>query len=100
MLTYRSSLAGLLTATFVLVSTANVWAQSTGNIAGLVTDETGAVLPGVTVEASSPALIEGVRTVVSDAAGRFPVEALRTGTYTGTFKLEGFRTFVREGIVL
>src|SRR5437870_4596368 len=100
MLRQRRFLGRFVLATLVLVSTANVWAQSTGNIAGLVTDETGAVLPGVTVEASSPALIEGVRTVVSDAAGRFRVEALRAGTYTVTFKLEGFRTFVRDGIVL
>jgi hypothetical protein len=68
MLTQRPSLVGLALALLVLFSTATVWAQSTGNIAGLVTDESGAVLPGVTIEASSPALIEGVRTVVSDGA--------------------------------
>src|SRR5262245_16561463 len=80
--------------------TANTWAQSTGNITGLVTDETGGVLPGATVEASSPALIEKVRAVVSDNSGRCRIEALPPGTYTVTFRLEGFRAFAREGIVL
>ena len=72
----------------------------TGAIAGSVTDETGGVLPGVTVEASSPALIEGVRATVTDGAGLYTIEALRPGTYTVTFTLPGFSTFVREGIEL
>ncbi len=72
----------------------------TGSIAGEVTDETGGVLPGVTVEATSPALIEGVRTTVTDGAGLYEIAALRPGTYTVTFTLPGFNTFVREGIEL
>ncbi len=73
-------------------------AAQTGSIAGQVADETGGVLPGVTVEASSPALIEGVRTAFSDGSGLYTLEALRTGTYTVRFTLPGFSTFVREGI--
>jgi hypothetical protein len=75
-------------------------AQSTGSIAGLITDATGAILPGVTVEAASPALIERTRTVTTEAQGRYLIEALPAGTYTVTFTLAGFRTVVREGIQL
>lgn len=76
------------------------WAQQTSSIAGSVMDTSAAVLPGVTVEAASPALIEKVRTVVSDTEGRYNIIDLRPGTYTVTFTLPGFRTFRREGIVL
>jgi hypothetical protein len=69
-------------------------------IAGLVSDTTGAVLPGVTVEAASPALIEKVRSVTSDAQGRYTIIDLRPGTYTVTFTLTGFNTLVREGVEL
>ena len=72
----------------------------TGSIAGSVVDETGGVLPGVTVEAASPAAIEGVRSAVTDGSGLYGIEALRPGTYTVTFILPGFSTFVREGIEL
>jgi hypothetical protein len=74
------------------------WAQAT--ITGTVKDTSGAVLPGATVEASSPALIERVRTVVTDATGQYRVVDLRPGTYTVTFTLPGFTTFRREGIEL
>src|SRR5688500_13055631 len=67
------------------------WAQA--SIVGLVRDESGAVLPGVTVEAASPALIEGMRTAVTDDQGRYRVEALRPGPYKLTFTLAGFTTF-------
>ena len=70
------------------------------SISGLVQDASGAVLPGVTVEASSPALIEKVRTVVTDGAGRYSIVDLRPGTYTVTFTLTGFSTVKRDGIVL
>ena len=73
-------------------------AAQTGSIAGQVADETGGVLPGVTVEATSPALIEGVRTAFTDGSGLYTLEALRPGTYTITFTLPGFSTFIREGI--
>src|SRR5262245_22830778 len=67
-------------------------------IAGMVRDTTGAVLPGVTVEASSPALIEKTRSVVSDSAGQYKIIDLRPGLYTVTFTLTGFNTVRREGI--
>jgi hypothetical protein len=69
-------------------------------IAGAVTDTSGAVLPGVTVEATSPALIEKVRSAVTDGTGRYRIEELRPGIYTVTFTLPGFSTFKREGIEL
>jgi hypothetical protein len=69
-------------------------------IAGLVKDSTGAVLPGVTVEASSPALIEKVKTAATNEAGQYRIVDLRPGTYTVTFTLTGFNTVVREGILL
>src|SRR5205809_2420396 len=75
-------------------------AQTTGGIAGTVKDTSGAVLPGVTVEAASPALIEKVRTVVTDSQGQYKITDLRPGTYTVTISLPGFSTFKREGIDL
>jgi len=69
-------------------------------ITGTVKDSSSAVLPGVTVEASSPALIEKVRTGVSGGNGVYRIEDLRPGTYTVTFTLPGFKTYKREGIVL
>jgi hypothetical protein len=75
-----------------------VYAQA--SIAGVVRDTSGAVLPGVTVEAASPALIEKVRTVVTDGAGLFNIQDLRPGTYTVTFTLPGFSTVKREGVEL
>src|ERR1700726_3570996 len=81
-----------------LLLTGVAWAQSatTGAIAGVVRDTTGAVLPGVTVEAASPALIEKVRTVVTDAQGEYKIVDLRPGTYTITFNLAGFGAVKRE----
>ncbi len=69
-------------------------------IAGSVKDSSGAVLPGVAVEASSPALIEKVRTAVTDGTGQYRIEDLRPGTYTVTFTLQGFSTAKREGVEL
>ncbi|PYR46635.1 MAG: hypothetical protein DMF89_21395 [Acidobacteria bacterium] len=69
-------------------------------IAGVVRDTSGAVLPGVTVEASSPALIEKSRVVYTDGQGAYRVIALVPGTYRVTYTLPGFGTVVREGIVL
>src|SRR5579871_5337266 len=83
---------------FVLLLTAvQASAQSGSSIAGVVKDTTGAVLPGVTVEASSPALIEKVRSAVTDAAGQYKIVNLVPGTYTVTFTLTGFNTVRREG---
>ena len=69
-------------------------------IAGQVRDNSGAVLPGVAVEASSPALIEGRRAVVSDGQGQYSIIDLRPGVYTVTFTLNGFSRVVRDGIEL
>ena len=87
--------ATFLVALLVLLPGAAL-AQS--SIAGLVTDETGGVLPGVTVEAASPALIEGVRSSTTDGQGRYAIVELRPGTYSVAFTLQGFREVVREGI--
>ena len=75
-----------------------VWAQSA--IAGTVRDSSGAVMPGVTVEVASPALIEKARTAVTDADGRYQVVDLRPGVYAVTFTLAGFNTVVRDGLEL
>lgn len=75
-------------------------AQNLAGITGTVADGTGAALPGATVEARSPALIERVRTVFADGAGNYRFVALPPGVYSVTFTLQGFRTTVREGIVL
>jgi hypothetical protein len=75
-------------------------ASTAGSIAGVVKDTTGAVLPGVTVEAASPALIEKVRSVVTDTEGQYKILDLRPGTYTVTFTLPGFSMYKREGIEL
>ena len=75
-------------------------AYAQASIAGVVRDTSGAVLPGVTVEAASPVLIEKVRTVVTDGAGQYRIIDLRPGTYTVTFTLPGFNTVKREGVEL
>ena len=92
---------GVAVAGLLLLSTTVAWAQQLASgISGVVRDTSGAVLPGVTVEAASPALIEKVRTTISDAEGRYSVENLVPGAYTVTFTLPGFRTLVRDGITL
>src|SRR5687767_10576819 len=73
-------------------------AYAQAQIVGQVRDESGGVLPGVTVEASSPAIIEKTRTVVTDDQGRYRVDALRPGTYRLAFTLVGFSTVVRNEI--
>src|SRR5881296_1201848 len=75
-------------------------ASAQGAIAGVVTDTSGAVLPGVTVEASSPALIEKVRSAVTDGTGQYKIVDLRPGTYAVTFTATGFNSVKREGIEL
>jgi len=75
-------------------------AQERASIVGVVQDSSGAVLPGVTVEASSPVLIERVRSGITDGAGRYAIIDLRPGTYTVTFSLPGFKSYRRDGIVL
>jgi hypothetical protein len=89
------------------ISIALVWliaapaaAYAQASITGVVRDTSGAVMPGVTVEAASPALIEKVRSVVTDGAGQYRIVDLRPGTYTVTLTLPGFATVKREGIEL
>jgi hypothetical protein len=89
-----------------MVLVAAIWfaqpatASAQSAIAGVVRDSSGAVIPGVTVEATSPALIEKVRSVVTDEAGQYRIVELRPGTYAVTFTLPGFTTVRREGIEL
>src|SRR5438128_11083581 len=83
-----------------LVVCAPAAAYAQASIVGLVKDASGAVLPGVTIEAASPALIEKVRSVVTDGTGQYRIERLRPGTYSVTFTLPGFSTVKREGIEL
>ncbi|HEX6214221.1 MAG TPA: carboxypeptidase regulatory-like domain-containing protein [Vicinamibacterales bacterium] len=75
-------------------------AAQTSTISGTVRDASGGVLPGVTVEASSPALIEKTRTTVTGGSGTYSIVALRPGLYTVKFELPGFTTVIREGIEL
>ena len=85
----------LIAAAVVLMLPTLAQAQS---LAGIVRDASGAVLPGVTVEAASPALLEKVRTAVTDGTGQYRVENLTPGVYTVTFSLPGFSTVRREGV--
>src|SRR4029453_11449927 len=89
---------GLIAFALLTIVPAAAYAQA--SIAGVVKDTSGAVLPGVTVEAASPALIEKVRSVATDGSGQYRVENLRPGAYTVTFTLAGFSTVKREGIEL
>jgi len=75
-------------------------ALAQASLAGVVRDPSGAVLPGATVEASSPVLIEKVRSVTTDGTGQYRIIDLRPGTYTVTFSLSGFSGVKRDGIVL
>ena len=77
-----------------------VASAQTSSVAGVVKDASGGVLPGVTVEAASPALIEKVRSVVADGSGQYKIINLRPGVYTVTFTLTGFTAVRREGIEL
>src|SRR5688572_14516611 len=71
-----------------------------GTLAGTVRDQSGAVLPGVTVEESSPALIEKTRSGLTDSTGQYRITGLNPGTYSLTFSLTGFNVVKREGIEL
>jgi hypothetical protein len=93
-----SRIVGALTLSVVFLIPAMVHAQA--SIAGTVKDSSGAVLPGVTVEASSDVLIEKVRIAVTDGSGLYRIVDLVPGTYTVTFSLASFSTFKREGLEL
>jgi hypothetical protein len=95
----RFASLGAAVATFTILVAAPAAAQvATGVVAGVVKDATGGVMPGVTVEASSPALIEKTRSAITDGEGQYKIISLPTGTYTVTFTLEGFNIVKRENI--
>src|SRR5262245_49297982 len=94
----RTCLRGVILFVVSILLPASAFAQA--SIAGSTRDTSGAALPGVTVEASSPALIEKVRTAVSDDRGVYRIVNLTPGTYTVTFALQGFNQVRREGIEL
>src|SRR4051794_20332155 len=96
----RSARACLMFASLLLFAAPAVFAQQTSGISGVVKDSSGGVLPGVTVEASSPALIEKVRTATTDGEGRYNIIEIPPGTYTVTFTLGGFGVFKREGLAI
>ena len=85
---------------FVSLAFVPIAAYAQASIVGSVRDNSGAVIPGVTVEASSPALIEKTRSVVTSGTGQYAIVDLRPGTYTVTFTLPGFNAVKREGIEL
>src|SRR5512144_3286786 len=87
-----------IVASLLLLAASTASAQSAIN--GLVRDTSGAVLPGVTVEASSDVLIEKSRTVTTDGDGRYSIVDLRPGTYEVTFTLPGFSTFKRSEVIV
>jgi hypothetical protein len=91
-------LRSALVAGLLLIIPSTVFAQA--SITGVVRDSSGGVLPGVTVEAASPELIERVRSAVTDESGRYRIVDLRAGTYSVTFALPGFSSVRREGIAL
>ena len=90
----------LIVCAVLLPGVASAQQGRSSGIAGVVKDTSGAVLPGVTVEAASPALIEKARSVVTDGEGRYNIVDLRPGTYAVTFTLVGFSVLRRDGIEL
>jgi hypothetical protein len=94
----RVTATTLSLAVWVLVIPTAAGAQAT--IAGAVRDTSGAALPGVSVEATSSALIEKVRAAVTDSTGQYRIEDLRPGAYSVTFSLPGFNSLKREGVEL
>ena len=91
------ALGGLMV---LVLAPAPIWAQDEAGIAGVVTDDTAGRLPGVTVVAASPALIEQTRTAVTDGSGSYRFIALPSGLYSVTFTLAGFKTVAREEVEL
>src|SRR5262245_2234432 len=71
---------------------------STGGVRGIVRDDTGAIMAGVTIEAASPARLGGAAVAVTDEQGMYRFENLPVGLYTVTFTLSGFTTIKQEGI--
>jgi hypothetical protein len=97
----KAGIVTMMALTFALIPTAaRAQSSTTGAIAGVVKDASGGVLPGATVEAQSPALIEGVRSVVTDAHGEYKIVDLRPGTYSVSFSAPGFETVAHTGLEL
>jgi hypothetical protein len=96
----RSAIRVLFFVCVLVIVPAIALAQTGAALTGIVSDSSGAVLPGVSVEAKSPALIEQTRSAVTDETGRYRIVDLRPGTYSVTFMLPGFSTVIREGVVL
>ena len=96
----RGVLRVILAAAAVLVLGPAAALAQEGQIAGTVRDTSGALMPGVTVEVTSPALIEKVRTATTDASGQYRITNLPVGTYKVTFTLEGFTKQERDDVVL
>src|SRR6202171_1771936 len=94
----RALATGLVVIAAVLFLSTPAFSQAA--VAGTVKDSSGAVLPGVSVEASSPALIEKSRSVVTDGTGQYRIVGLRPGTYSVSFALDGFRGLKRDGVEL
>ena len=92
----RFAIHFLLGLAALLLVPVSVFGQS--SITGVVRDTSGSVMPNVSVEASSPALIERSRAVTTDAQGRYQILDIRPGTYAVTFTLTGFKTTRREGV--
>jgi outer membrane receptor protein involved in Fe transport len=89
----------LLTLATVTAAAAQTVSSTTGAINGTVTDESGAALPGVTVNASSPAM-QGSRTTITGSDGSYRIPAVPPGTYKVTYELAGFGTVAREGVIV
>ncbi|HVG69564.1 MAG TPA: carboxypeptidase-like regulatory domain-containing protein, partial [Vicinamibacterales bacterium] len=87
-------------AVFLALSIAPVTVFAQTTLSGVARDTSGSVMPGVTVEASSPALIEKVRAATTDSDGFYRIPDLPPGTYRVTFSLSGFSTFVRQDVTL
>src|SRR3977135_4430638 len=85
---------------FVLLCLLPAAAHAQSSLTGIVKDTSGAVLPGVTVEAASPVLIEKTRSAITDSTGAYRLTDLRPGLYTITFSLAGFSIAKREGLEL
>lgn len=95
-----SRMTRIVTFAWIAFAIASVPVAAQSEIVGVVRDPSRAVLPGVTVEASSPALIEGMRSTVTNVNGQYRLTDLRPGEYKLTFSLPGFTTLVREGVTL
>ena len=98
-MTSRKAAGAVFTALVLLIGLPNT-ARAQSAIAGVVKDSSGAVLPGVTVEASSDVLIEKTRSVTTDGQGQYKIVDLRPGVYTVVFTLPGFSSFRRDGLEL